>query len=516
MLFKLRLLKGLALFICCTSVLAQRATSERLSSVYFSVPAYDLNTNPSSLKYLFAIGDTRFKSPKTFEAQEICVATGSKNILKDAKKVTVYRYKVPAEISDSYLIIEDANGDIVYAKEFNNWDRNGSIVNETMDLFYGEDTCYWHPKLLEEAWDKDKAEWKQVQHESIKAQFYEDAKHKAEAAMMAGYTNYSISVYSGKGGKHDYSDLDLAQSQAIAAYTKMHKAGKVTSAFLEELMVPVNTWLSLVDNADMGNKKAKLNLKVTQGLYLNLATAYFQARDFDKALQYLELHEDTHTNALMRGSSQYVTTLSKLIVDQQKGMAVNANLTNNYADLNSKTMTSDLSITLEDVGAGMVNELSGRFHFYNKDQKKEASVAASGSVYKNNINQGQYGPTLVMMTVFDGDLEEFPVEVTQLNVKGLVFTGGYSFDSLPPEIGNMTDLQQINLTDSNIASVPEEIGNLTNLKRLNLSKTPITTLPESIKNLKSLKMLNIKKTNISEAEVAKIQSWLPKGCKVKY
>ena len=83
------------------------------------------------------------------------------------------------------------------------------------------------------------------------------------------------------------------------------------------------------------------------------------------------------------------------------------------------------------------------------------------------------------------------------------------------EIGNMTNLEQIILSDSEVSVVPDEIGNLTNLKRFNLSRTKVSTLPESMKNLKNLKMLNIKKTNISASELAKIKSWLP-NCKIKF
>ncbi|SDH81858.1 leucine-rich repeat domain-containing protein [Winogradskyella thalassocola] len=508
----------LVLFILLTSpsIFAQNAKSESIKSVFFSIPAYDITTSPSLLKYSFAMGNTSFDTPKSIEAEEVCVAAGSKNALKDAKKITVYQYSVSAEINDAYLIIENPSGNILYAEEFNSYQRTGSLANETIEFIYGEDKCYWHPQVLEESWNKDKVAWKNEQHQSIKARFIEKAQRSAKFKMQGGYVDYSVNVFTGKGGKgYDYSDLDEAQRQAITVYDNMYKDGKVNAQTIDQLMIPVNRWLTFIKEVNLDDKKAKINRKVAQGLYMNLATAYFQARNFDEASKYLELYEDAYNNPVLRGTDQGVIQLSKLIVEQRKGIAANTNQTYDYDALNKLVMPTNIEIEIDDLGESMVNELSGSYSFYAKDKEKEASVAASGSIYKSNISPGQYGPTLVMMTVYDGDLNEFPLEVTQLDIKGLVFTGGYSFEHIPAEIGNMTNLQQINLTASNVSSIPEEIGQLINLKRLNLSKTKISKLPESIKNLKNLKMLNIKNTNISDAEVAKIKSWLPKGCKLK-
>ncbi|WP_411894863.1 leucine-rich repeat domain-containing protein [Winogradskyella sp. A2] len=505
----------LFIFLYSSSIYSQRAKSESVTSVYFSVPEYDISISPSELNYSFAMGRTSFKKPKSFEAEEVCVASGSKNVLKDAKKITVYQYSVPAEIKDSYLIVENSSGDIVYAKEFNSYQRTGSLVDETINLVYGDDECYWHPQVLEEAWKEDKAKWKNKQHQRINERFIEKARQDAKSAISSGYVEYTVNVYTGKGGQMDYSALDKAQSQAIKVYENISKNGKVTADATEALKVPINTWLSHLEQVNLDDNKAKINRKVAQGLYMNLATAYFQTRNFDEASKYLEAYEDAHNNAVMRGSDQSVRNLSKLILSQRKGLAKNSNLANDYNTLNQLNVPTNFEFKIEDLGESMADELSGRYYFYSKDKEKEAKIEASGSIYKSNISQGQYGPTLVMMTVYDGDLEEFPLEVTELDVKGMAFTGGYSFESLPPEIGNMTNLEQIILSDSEVSVIPNEIGNLTNLKRFNLSRTKVKALPESIKNLKNLKMLNIKKTNISEAEFAKIQSWLP-NCKIKY
>ena len=57
--------------------------------------------------------------------------------------------------------------------------------------------------------------------------------------------------------------------------------------------------------------------------------------------------------------------------------------------------------------------------------------------------------------------------------------------SIPPEIGNLTNLTWLNLRSNQLTgSIPPEIGNLTNLTWLNLSWNQLTgEIPESICNL---------------------------------
>ena len=509
----------LSIFLYNTSVFSQRAKSESVSSVYLTIPYYNIDKgNPNKFSNSFAMGMTNFETPKVFESKEVCVAANSKNILKSAKSIKIFKYSIPAEIQSGFLVIETQKGEVVFAEEFNSYKKTGSLVNERVNVIFGDNKCYWHPKVLESAWKKDQEDWKNKNHEKFKVSILEKAQKSAKEKFQFGYLSYSTKVFTGKGGRgNDYSDLDTAQKQAMDVYKKIANEGTITKNSIDQLMVPVKTWLKNLEQVNLKDKKAKINRKVAQGLYLNLAGAYFQILDFENAMKYLGLHGEAYTNPIYRGKDQDVINLSKLITSQQKGMGANPNLSKDFVVLNKKVKsTKKVNIVVKDLGENMANQIGAQHQFYASGAKKQAKIAASGgSIYKSNIRPGRYGPSLVMMSMFDGDLNDFPVEVTQLNVKGLTFTGGYSFTKIPAEIGNMTNLEEINLADSGISSVPDEIGKLTNLKRLDLSRTKITKLPESIKNLKNLKLLNIKKTSISADELAKIKSWLPKKCKVK-
>ncbi len=145
---KIQQLFVLFIFLSSTITFSQRAKSESVNSVFFAIPSYDLNTSASKLTYSFAMGKTNFGKPKSFESEEICVAAGSDNVFKDAKKISVYMYSVPAEINDAYLIVSNTSGDILYAEEYTSFKRSGSLANETTEIIYGDEKCYWHPTVF--------------------------------------------------------------------------------------------------------------------------------------------------------------------------------------------------------------------------------------------------------------------------------------------------------------------------------------------------------------------------------
>jgi Leucine-rich repeat (LRR) protein len=60
---------------------------------------------------------------------------------------------------------------------------------------------------------------------------------------------------------------------------------------------------------------------------------------------------------------------------------------------------------------------------------------------------------------------------------------------LPDSIGNLINLQVLNLANNNLESLPDSIGNLINLQYLYLSNNKFSTLPDSIGNLINLQEL---------------------------
>lgn len=78
-----------------------------------------------------------------------------------------------------------------------------------------------------------------------------------------------------------------------------------------------------------------------------------------------------------------------------------------------------------------------------------------------------------------------PKGVTKLKIR---YVG---LDSLPPEIGKLTDLKTLYLFKNGLKTIPPEIGNLKNLERLVISSNKIVQIPSTIGQLTKLEYLSL-------------------------
>ena len=86
--------------------------------------------------------------------------------------------------------------------------------------------------------------------------------------------------------------------------------------------------------------------------------------------------------------------------------------------------------------------------------------------------------------------DSLPDEVFQLtNLQELVAIR-CKLDVLNDRIGELTNLELLNLTGNHLIKLPESIGELVNLKKLIVSRNLIESLPESISNLHKLVLID--------------------------
>jgi len=74
---------------------------------------------------------------------------------------------------------------------------------------------------------------------------------------------------------------------------------------------------------------------------------------------------------------------------------------------------------------------------------------------------------------------------------------GSSFTSLPPEIGKLTKLTDLDLRGSALTELPSEFANLVNLVNLDLTDNGLTSLPSEIANLTNLRFLFLEQNYLS-------------------
>lgn len=106
---------------------------------------------------------------------------------------------------------------------------------------------------------------------------------------------------------------------------------------------------------------------------------------------------------------------------------------------------------------------------------------------------GEVSNLEVVIIYGEGSPEIFPHSLTklsQLKELYLDYKGG-QFKSIPPEIGNLKNLEVLTITYNRIKKLPPEIGKLKKLKVLNLHTSLLTTLPVEIGELENLEYLNL-------------------------
>ena len=111
--------------------------------------------------------------------------------------------------------------------------------------------------------------------------------------------------------------------------------------------------------------------------------------------------------------------------------------------------------------------------------------------------------------LLNNQLETLPDSIG--NLKNLEYLDLYNnkLASLPDSIGNLTNLEYLGLYSNKLETLPDSIGNLKNLGRLGLSFNRLAILPDSIGNLTNLKRLALNFNPISDEEKVRIKKLLP-------
>ena len=86
----------------------------------------------------------------------------------------------------------------------------------------------------------------------------------------------------------------------------------------------------------------------------------------------------------------------------------------------------------------------------------------------------------------------FRLQETELDLSG------WGLEELPPEIGRLVWLENLNLESAGITSLPKEIGLLKNLRVLNLFENRLSTLPNEIGELSSLEELDLSMNGLKD------------------
>jgi hypothetical protein len=116
--------------------------------------------------------------------------------------------------------------------------------------------------------------------------------------------------------------------------------------------------------------------------------------------------------------------------------------------------------------------------------------------------------SLTVLDLSNYQLTSLPAEIGQLTSLTELYLNGNRLTSLPAEIGRLTSLTVLDLGDNQLTTVPAEIGQLTSLTELHLNGNRLTSVPAEIGQLISLNWLFLYSNRLTRvpAEIGQLTS----------
>ncbi len=119
-------------------------------------------------------------------------------------------------------------------------------------------------------------------------------------------------------------------------------------------------------------------------------------------------------------------------------------------------------------------------------------------------------PNLQQLYIYMNQLTTLPAEIGNLTQLLELNTGVNPLTTVPPEIGKLTNLKSLYIYKTQIATIPAEISHLTNLDTFQLQENQLTNIPVEIENLTNLRAFHLGR-NPNLTSLPQINGGGPKG-----
>ena len=152
-------------------------------------------------------------------------------------------------------------------------------------------------------------------------------------------------------------------------------------------------------------------------------------------------------------------------------------------------------------GCWLTQAMADELNKYSSQSKSIDAWCKTKTLTLSKYNSATYTIIPVTPHTTDGKIH-LPNGVRKLNQLTSLTIDNYPVEVIDPWISNLANLEELVIISPWLRSLPSSLGYLSNLKKLVISggstKAPITTLPNNLSNLTSLEKLAITQTNITQ------------------
>lgn len=496
-----------------------KSSGERLSGMkYYSVGSETQVVDAgASINVDVALGEARSGTP-SIKSEPI----------KSGSEVLTYWAVVPHEMP-VVVRITDANGNILDGFEVdpsNNVRYGNEKVSERERTKKGFSFKKYSLKFSSEgevySYLNTSSAQKSIRRKAVLLQL---SKVIDELEQRIYFIDYKpeITVYAAKGKKHDYSELENTQAEAIASY----EAGSFA-----DLAGNVAVWSKWASEVNFTDKKAKVNKSIAAGLHYNMAQAQLYMNEFDSSAESI-----TKVRGLIdaeSGLNGKINTLQKEILLKRRAQTANGteplaaetekikaldfknviakrSENNDVEMIYPNNMYVDVISAIEQWEQQFISGSAEQLAAGTAEQTMEQRLGAA-------LGTAIGGASLIMNPLIFSDLVggEMPSEIFAIPNLVYLDVSRMGWSTIPSEISNLDMLHTFAAVGNGISELPESMGDLTNLKKLLLDNNNLTGIPSSLSKCVNLKTVRLKGNSVPVAAQAEIQGILPVDCKVKY
>ncbi|HHP7242928.1 MAG TPA: hypothetical protein ACFCUD_14730 [Cyclobacteriaceae bacterium] len=245
---------------------------EKCEKDFLYLPGYDVNEDDPDLLVTMNFNAINVLNKESF--------TEVRRFFENKEPVdrTCYNYKV-TYIYGAAFTFSDKDGNTIYEKIYFDPNEEQTIIIGNPNIGVGDHS--FSPAALEN-------EYQTQFLNGYQNDITRDCLMNSRNVLLSDYAypRYTrrFIIASGKGRKHDYSDLDQAVVLMQEAFTMITSGEEADS----KLNAAIEIWDSALSEAQPNEKRARINEKITPMLKINKAIALLWKNDFEEADQLLK------------------------------------------------------------------------------------------------------------------------------------------------------------------------------------------------------------------------------------